>query len=216
MAEGGALERKSTEQLEICKDCTVKTHTDHEFEFSKVAAPDTKKKLLDNLSPLRSAVNSLPSAVGDIQNTTQEVVAQEPVEEPDTGVEMECAEALQQLCQTKANITQLAIDLAKCTVRGEGRETAEVGKTAEVTLTTKLTNNKTPRRSVAVVSELKSLRDGSVMKCTVDQSGPGEYNIKYTPTVRGRHKLTVLVDCRQVEGSPFSVSVSISPTLLLN
>ena len=297
----------------ICRDCTVKTHKDHEFEFSKVAAPDTKKKLLDFLGPLRSAVNSLSSAVGDIQNTEQEVEVQgksvantihasfaqlqlvlqqhkqqllheaasqvkekidklsaqekkltlvnaqvqsvidyterfvsecsanevmnmqteirrrierevkeyskseeslEPVEEADTGVEVVCVEDLHRLCQTKANITRLVVDPAKCTVRGEGRETAEVGKTAEVTLTTKLTNNKTTRCSVAVVSELKSLRDGLVVKCTVDQSGPGEYNIKYTPTVRGRHELTVSVDGQQVEGSPFSVSVSISPTQL--
>ena len=297
----------------ICRDCTVTIHKDHKFEFSKVAAPDTKKKLLDHLSPLRSAVNSLSSAVGDVQITKQEVEVQgksvadtihtsfaqlqlvlqqrkqqllheatsrveekidklsaqekkltlanaqvqsvvdyterfvsecsanevmnmqteirrriereveeysksekrlEPVEEADTGVEVVCVEDLQRLCQTKANITRLAIDPAKCTVRGEGREIAEVGKIAEVTLTTKLTNNKTTRRSVAVVSELKSLRDGSVVKCTVDQSGPGEYNIKYTPTVRGRHELTVSVDGQQVEGSPFSVSVSISPTQL--
>ena len=135
------------------------------------------------------------------------------VENADIGVVVKCAEALQQLCQTKANITQLAVDPAKFTVRGEGRETAEVGKTAEVTLTTKLTN-KTTRRSVAVVSELKSLRDGSVVKCTVEQSGPGEYNIKYTPTVCGHHKLTVSVDGQQVESSPFPVSVSISPTQL--
>ena len=297
----------------ICRDCTVTIHKDHKFEFSKVAAPDTKKKLLDHLSPLRSAVNSLSSAVGDIQNTKQEVEAQgksvtdtihtsftelqlvlqqrkqqllhevasrveekidklsaqekklllanaqvqsvveyterfvsgcsanevmnmqteirmriereveehsksekslEPVEEADMGVEVGCMEDLQRLCLTKTNIIRLAVDPAKCTVRGEGRETAEVGKTAEVTLTTKLTNNKTTRRSVAVVSELKSLRDGSVVKCTVDQSSPGEYNIEYTPTVRGRHELTVSVDGLQVEGSPFSVSVSISPTQL--
>ena len=297
----------------ICRDCTVKTHKDHEFEFSKVAALDTKKKLLDNLSPLRSAINSLSSAVGDIQNTKQEVEVQgksvadaihtsfaqlqlvlqqrkqqllheaasrveekidklsaqekkltlanaqvqsvidyterfvsecsanevmnmqteirrrieeevkeysksekslEPVEEADTGVEVRCVEDLQRLCQIKANITRLAVDPAKCTVRGEGRETAEVNKTAEVTLTTKLTNNKTPRHSVAVVSELKSLRDGSVVKCTVDQSGPGEYNIKYTPTVRGHHELSVSVDGQQIEGNPFSVSVSISATQL--
>ena len=297
----------------ICRDCTVKIHKEHEFEFSKVAAPDTKKKLLDHLSPLRSAVISLSSAVGDIQNIKQEVEAQgksvadtihtsfaelqlvlqqhkqqllhevasrvkekihkisaqekkltlanaqvqsvidyterfvsecsanevmnmqteirrriereveeysksekslEPAEEADMGVEVGCVEDLQRLCQTKANITRLAVDPAKCIVRGEGRETAEVGKIAEITLTTKLTNNDTTRLSVAVVSELKCLRDGSVVKCTVDQSGPGEYNIEYTPTVRGRHELTVSVDGLQVEGSPFSMSVSISPTQL--
>ena len=44
------------------------------------------------------------------------------VENADIGVEVKCAEALQQLCQTKANITRLAVDPAKCTVREEGRE----------------------------------------------------------------------------------------------
>ena len=277
----------------ICRDCSVTIHKDHKFEFSKVAAPDIKEKLLGHLNLLRSAVNSLSSAVDDIQNTKQEVEAQgkfvvntirtsfaqlqlileqrkqlllyeaasrvkekidklstqekkltlantqvqcvvdytesfvsecsanevmnmqteirrrieqevkeysesekslEPVEEADTGVDIDCVEDLQRLCQTKASIIRLAVDPAKCTVRGEGRKTAEVGKTAEVTLTTKLTNNKTPRHSVAVISKLKSTWGGSIEKCTVDQSGPGEYNIKYTPTVRGRHELTVSVD----------------------
>ena len=297
----------------ICRDCSVKIHKDHKFEFSKVVAPDTKKKLLDQLSPLRAAINSLSSAVRDIQNTKHEVEVQgksvadtiytsfaqlqlvlqqhkqqllhksasrveekidklsaqekkltlanaqvqsvvdytkrfvsecsahevmnmqteirrrmereveeytkseeslEPVEEADMGVEVLCVEDLQRLCQTKANITRLAVDPAKCTVRGEERETAEVGKTSKLSLNTKLTNNKTTRQSVAVVTELKSLRDGSVVKCTVDELGPGEYNIKYTPIVRGLHELTVSVDCKQVEGSPFSVSVSSSPTQL--
>ncbi len=118
------------------------------------------------------------------------------------------------LCQSKAKITRLALDPAQCTVRGEGTHTAEVNQAAEVTLTNKLTNKKTTRRRAVVVSELKSLYDGSVVKCEVDQSGPGEYRIQYTPTVRGRHELTVSVDGQQVAGSPFPVSVSLSPTLL--
>ena len=133
----------------------------------------------------------------------------ELAEEADMGVEVRCAEALRQLCQTNANITQLALDQAQCTVRGEGVETAEVHQTAEVTLTTKLINSKTE-----VVGQLKSLYDGSVVKCDMDQSGPGEYRIQYTPTVRGRHELTVSVDGQQVAGSPIPVFVSIPPTQL--
>ena len=133
----------------------------------------------------------------------------ELAEEADMGVEVRCAEALQQLCQTNANITQLALDPAQCTVRGEGVKTAEVHQTAEVTLTTKRINSKTE-----VVGQLKSLYDGSVVKCDVDQSGPGEYRIQYTPTVRGHHELTVSVDGQQVAGSPFPVFVFIHPTQL--
>ena len=133
----------------------------------------------------------------------------ELAEKADMGVEVRCAEALQQLCQTNANITQLALDQAQCTVRGEGVETVEVHQTAEVTLTTKLINSKTE-----VVVLLKSLYDGSAVKCDVHQSGPGEYHIQYIPTVRGRHELTVSVNGQQVAGSPFPVFVFIHPTQL--
>ena len=299
----------------ICRDCTVTVHKEHKFEFSKVAAPITKKKLLKDLNPLREVTVNLSSAIEVLQTTKQEVEAQgdsvantihtsfnelqqiiekhkqqllteaaskvqekmdkllvqeknlsldnaevqsivdyterfvghcsdnevmsmhaeirrriereieehsksgrsmEPVEEADMGVEVRCAEDLQQLCQNKANITRLSyIDPAQCTVRGEGVETAEVHKTAEVTLTANiLTNNKTTRRSAIVVSQLKSLYNGSVVKCDVEQSGPGEYRIQYKPTARGRHELTVSLDGQQVVGSPFPVFVSIPPTQL--
>ncbi len=48
----------------------------------------------------------------------------------------------------------------------------------------------------------------------MEQSGLGEYCIQYTPTVRGRHQLVVLVNDEHVAGSPFRVSVSIHPTQL--
>ena len=126
------------------------------------------------------------------------------LEKVDFGVEVKCAEALKQLCQTKAKIIQVDLEDAPKWV-GDGINTAEVGITAEVSLTTR------DKTNVRVVSELKSLSNGSVVKCTVDQSGPGEYNIKYTPTVRGHHKLIVSVNGRQFD---FSVSVSSSPTQL--
>ena len=42
------------------------------------------------------------------------------MEEVDLGVEVNCAEDLKQLCQTKAKITQLPINAVKSTVIGEG------------------------------------------------------------------------------------------------
>ena len=54
----------------------------------------------------------------------------------------------------------------------------------------------------------------SLLNAMVDQTGAGQYSIQCTPTVRGRHELTVSVDGQQVAGSPFSVFVSIPPTQL--
>ena len=296
----------------ICRDCTVKDHRDHNFEFCTVAAPETKEELTKMLECLRELSKNMSLAMEVVKTTKQEVETQgssvertiqtsfeeifemmkkhkqdmlegarkliqekmnklsvqeknlslasskvisvvdyaerfvshssdnevmsmhidikrqineteehgkadrimEPVEEADMGVEVRCAEALQQLFQTQAKMTRLVLDPAQCTVRGEGVKTAVVQQTSEVTLTTKLTNNKISRCRAKVLGQLKSLYDGTVIKCNVNQSGPGEYRIQYTPTVRGRHELTVLVNGQQVSGCPFPVFVSIPPTQL--
>ena len=247
----------------ICRDCTVKDHRDHNFEFCAVAAPETKEELTKMLECLKELSKNMSLAMEVVKTTKQEVNLSlasskvisvvdyaerfvshssdnevmsmhidikrqikeieehckadrimEPVEESDMGVEVICADALQQLFQTQAKMTRIVLDPAQCTVRGEGVKTAEVQQTSEVTLTTKLTKNKISRRRAEVLGQLKSLYDGSVIQCNVNQSGPGEYHIQYTPTVRGRHKLTVSVDGQQVAGSPFPVFVSIRPTQL--
>ncbi len=289
----------------ICRDCTVKVHRDHNFEFSQISAPETKESLRHKVSVLKEITSSLLKGIEEISDTKQEVEAQgnsvadtintsfnqlqlileerkqqllqessktvqekidkltvqeknlslahaevqsitdyterfvsdcsdnevmsmhteikkrieqeieeqsqsgrntEPVEEADMGVEVGCVEA---------KITRLAIDPAQCAVRGEGAESACVKRMTNLTVVTRLTNNKITRRSTCrVTGQLKSLCEGSVVECEVEPSGPGEYRIQYTPTVRGRHELTVSVDGQQVAGSPFPVSVSIHPTQL--
>ena len=138
----------------------------------------------------------------------------EPVEEVDIGVEVRCAEALQQLCQTQANIIQLPIDPAKCTVTMEDSTKHEVNQTSNATLVTRLSSNKISRRHCKVSCSLRSLYNNVITECKVGQTGAGQYSIQCTPTVRGRHELTVSVDGQQVAGSPFPVFVSIPPTQL--
>ncbi len=298
----------------ICRDCTVKVHKDHSFEFSQISASETKESIRHKVSVLKEISSSLLKGIEEISDTKQEVEAQgnsvadtintsfnqlqlileerkqqllqesaktvqekidkltvqeknlslahaevqsitdyterfvsdcsdnevmsmhteikkrieqeieeqsqsgrntEPVKEADMGVEVGCVEALQQLCQTKAKITRLAIDPTQCAVRGEGTESALVNQITSLTVVTRLANSKITRRSTCrVTGQLKSLCEESVVECEVEPSGPGEYHIQYTPTVRGRHELTVSVDGQQVAGSPFPVSVSINPTQL--
>ncbi len=61
---------------------------------------------------------------------------------------------------------------------------------------------------------MKSLCNGSIIKCNVDLIKENEYSILYTPTVRGRHKLMVTANGEEVAGSPFPVFVSIHPSQL--
>ena len=77
--------------------------------------------------------NELVTMDTEIRKTIQQKIQEhsnlgrslEPVEEADMAVEVTCAEALQQLCLTQANITP-AVDPPKCTV--DMTAPAEVGK----------------------------------------------------------------------------------------
>ena len=124
----------------------------------------------------------------------------EPVEEADLAVEVSCAEELKQLCQTRATITK------KCTLT---QQNAEVNKPCRAVL-------KAPGKPTisTVLAHLKSLVNGSTVQCQVESVEDGEFCIQYTPSVRGRHELTVTLNRLEVAGSPFPVFVSIHPSQL--
>ena len=135
----------------------------------------------------------------------------EPVEEVDIGLEVSCAVELKQLCQTKARITEIPIG---CTVEGEGVKTAEINKLSELSVIVKQFDGKNVKQKHGVDCHLKTLANGSTVKCKVNLIQDNEYLIQYTPTVRGRHELVLTVNGQEVAGSPFPVFVSIPPTQL--
>ena len=166
-----------------------------------------------------STNNELVSMDVEIRKTIQQKIQEhsksgrslEPVEEADMAVEVTCAEALQQLCLTQANITT-AVDPAQCTV--DLTAPAEVGKPYVGTLTTRLSNGKPNYGKCKVTCHIKSLCNGVTTDCDIDKNGPGRYSIQYTPTVRGCHELTVLINGHHIAESPFRVYVSIHPMQL--
>ena len=56
----------------ICRDCIVKNHLGHNYEY-KVAGPEMKKKFM---YPLEEMKASLSNAVKEIQSTKSEIEAQ--------------------------------------------------------------------------------------------------------------------------------------------
>ena len=129
-----------------------------------------------------STDNELVSMDTEIRKTIQQKIQEhskserslEPVEEADMAMEVTCAETLQQLCLTQANITP-AVDPAKCTV--DLTAPADVGKLYVGTLTTRLSNGKQNKRKCKVICHLKSLYNGVITDCAIAKDGPGRYNI---------------------------------------
>ena len=57
----------------ICRDCVVKDHKEHEYEFVKKAAPQTKKKLTEELVPLNQIQARVRSAARNVEEKKAEV-----------------------------------------------------------------------------------------------------------------------------------------------
>ena len=60
----------------ICRDCTLRDHRDHNFEFSKKVAATTKSNLLEKLEPLKTQSSGLSHAVEEVRTTKQELETQ--------------------------------------------------------------------------------------------------------------------------------------------
>ena len=127
-----------------------------------------------------------------------------PVEQVGVGVEVRCAEALEQFCQAITKIVEYPVIKVNKVV-----SIAEINKISEVGVSIFPTKPDTQ-----VDCHLNSLCNGSLTKCNVKEIGAGKYHIQYTPTVRWRHELSISVDGQPVAGSPFPVLVCSPPTLL--
>ncbi len=173
-------------------------------------AHKTDYEFMSTLSEISNQIKSIHERNSSLQNIV-------PQEDVDVGVEVKCCDKVRQICQEEAKLTQLPMDITKRTVVGEGIRRATVDQAAEFTVIAKtLINGKPARhRNTEIVCVIKSLCNNHELECDVDQaSESGCYKVSYTPTYCGRHKLTVLVDRRQIPNSPFSVNVDISPPQL--
>ena len=133
----------------------------------------------------------------------------EPVEEPDMGVEVRCAEALQLLCyKSKIKILRPADYLVVNNIPSM----AEVNK--EIKMEVVNTIKKPFKSDLNLQCQIKSLPTGSVSRPKIEVKDAGRYDISYTPSVRGRHELSISAYGQPVPGSPFTMTVYISPTQL--
>ena len=131
----------------------------------------------------------------------------EPVEEADMGVEVRCAEALQLLCQ-KAKITRPADYLVVNNIPSM----AEVDKKIKMEVVN--TIKKPFKSDLNLQCQIKSLPTGSVSRPKIEVKDAGRYDIPYTPSVRGRHELSISAYGQPVPGSPFTMTVYMSPAQL--
>ena len=125
-----------------------------------------------------------------------------PVEEADMGVEVMCAVALQQLCQTKANVVLIPFKVEIYS--------APMNEECEAILQLKRRNYEEARSSPTTVKCHLTYSSNFVIR----QIAHDKYHILFQSGIRGRRELSISVNSQPVLGSPFPVAVSTPATQL--
>jgi hypothetical protein len=295
----------------VCRDCVVKVHRDHEYEFVKIAAPETKKKLMEHLTPLGEIQAGIQGAVRNVEGAKAGIIAMDesmttsikqsfqelrdildkrekellaetaatvekkmtnltvqqkklemssgtiqslvefversvenatdeelmtihtqmmtriseetekqqrantelaPVEKADKVVSIELAGDLKKQCQENASIVSLPMTIAV----EDPKAIHVVGQRSQLVFRlTSQDGRSVICKSPSVKAVIKSKVDGSCIEAGVVCPKQGTYQIEFTPTVRGRHHLEVMM-CNVVPvlREPVQIFVKIPPTML--
>ena len=291
----------------ICRDCVVKDHKDHEYEFVKKAAPETKKKLTEQLTPLNEIQVGVQNAVKNVEGAKSEIAAMnesmttsikrsfqelrdiinkrekellaetaatvekkinnlniqqkklemssgtiqslvefveryienvtdeelmsihaqmmtriseetekqqqsntelDPVEEADRDVTIECADKLKKLCQLNAKIATTPVSVA-C----ESSD-ATVGQASKLDMCLTFQNGRPVLKIQNIKTILTSKVNGSRVHTKIERKQRNSYQIKFIPTVRGRHQMEVMYNETPVLKKPVKLFVTIPPGML--
>ena len=97
----------------ICRDCVIFDHRDHNSEFVKKTALQTRKKLAEHLSPLKNLLPDLSSAVNRVRATKQEIQTEGKLVEKQVNAKFQELHDILEQC--KARVLKNAHDI------GEGK-----------------------------------------------------------------------------------------------
>ena len=112
-----------------------------------------------------------------------------------------------------AELLHVEADPSRCVAEGAGLSGATLDMSATFSVTVVDEDNRPcEHSSVKLTARLQSLADESVAEFEAKRSKSGTagvYEVRYRPTQRGRHKLSVAVNGTDIPDSPFDVYVSI-------
>ena len=104
------------------------------------------------------------------------------------------------------------VDSSRCHISGPGLKSATTKQVSRFTVHTHDTHGQPTPTKQHVSAKLESLVDGSIHHATVMSQTLSTYELSYTPTIRGRHQLTVQVNNTDI--ATFQVFVQHPPTQL--
>ena len=151
----------------ICRDCIVIEHAGHNYEFVKKAAPATRKKLTEHLSPLKNLLPDLSTAVNQVKGTKQKIQAQKELTERQVNAKFQ--ELHDILDQCKVRVLRKSSVLAdskmeKLTVQEKGLDLSLGTAQSLIAFVERTLKNASDEELITMQSQVVSRIDAEVVK----------------------------------------------------
>ena len=151
----------------ICRDCIVIEHAGHNYEFVKKAAPATRKKLTEHLSPLKNLLPDLSTAVNQVKGTKQKIQAQKELTERQVNAKFQ--ELHDILDQCKVRVLRKSSVLAdskmeKLTVQEKGLDLSLGTAQSLIAFVERTLENASDEELITMQSQVVSRIDAEVVK----------------------------------------------------
>ena len=137
------------------------------------------------------------------------LAALQPEEEANLELKASNKQDLQQACKEFGDIPEIIVY-----AKGENLERGTVGEEAVVMVTTMSVTNREYTHQTNLTAELVHCKSKSTLQCDVQEHEKSQYKITYHPMKRGKHRLNIKINGRELQGSPFIIAVTSSPQSL--
>ena len=159
----------------ICRDCVVFDHRDHKSEFVKKAAPATRKKLTEHLSPLKNLLPDLSTAMNQVKGTKQEIQAQKEMTERQVNAKFQELHDILDRCKVRVLRESSALadsKMEKLTVQEKGLDLSLGTAQSLIDFVERTLENASDEELITMQEQVVSRIDAEVVKRGKEAANP--------------------------------------------
>ncbi|XP_064396859.1 E3 ubiquitin-protein ligase TRIM71-like [Halichondria panicea] len=159
----------------ICRDCIVIEHAGHNYEFVKKAAPATRKKLTEHLSPLKNLLPDLSTAVNQVKGTKQKIQAQKELTERQVNAKFQELHDILDRCKVRVLRESSALAdsrMEKLTVQEKGLDLSLGTAQSLIDFVDRTLENASDEELITMQEQVVSRIDAEVVKRGKEAANP--------------------------------------------
>ncbi|XP_064396651.1 E3 ubiquitin-protein ligase TRIM71-like [Halichondria panicea] len=159
----------------ICRDCIVIEHAGHNYEFVKKAAPATRKKLTEHLSPLKNLLPDLSTAVNQVKGTKQKIQAQKELTERQVNAKFQELHDILDRCKVRVLRESSALadsKMGKLTVQEKGLDLSLGTAQSLIDFVDRTLENASDEELITMQEQVVSRIDAEVVKRGKEAANP--------------------------------------------